>query len=61
MLVQFIIYSYWIYIKFSKVVMFMRKNCGFSNCYLEGPRGEKDAIEVRKTKTLPPDRKAIRF
>ena len=41
--------------------MFMRRNCGFSNCYLEGPRGEKDAIEVRKTKTLPPDRKAIRF
>lgn len=39
----------------------MRRNCGFSNCYLEGPRGEEDAIEVRKTKTLPPDRKAIRF
>ena len=37
----------------------MRKNCGFSNCYLEGSRGEKDAIEVRKTKTLPPDRKAL--
>lgn len=39
--------------------MFMRRNCGFSNCYLVGPRGEKDTIEVRKTKTLPPDRKAL--
>lgn len=39
--------------------MFMRRNCGFSNCYLVGPRGEKDTIEVRKTKTLPLDRKAL--
>ena len=39
----------------------MRKNCGFSNCYLEGPRGVKGEREVRKTKKLPTDRKAIKF
>lgn len=40
----------------------MRKNCGFSNCYLigpTGPRGEADTIEVRKTTTVSPDREAL--
>lgn len=40
----------------------MRKNCGFSNCYLvgpTGPRGVADTIEIGKTTTVSPDREAL--